>query len=290
MRRLIINADDLGLTPGVNRGILQAHQQGVVTSATLMAAAPATENAATLVASPSKLSVGCHVVLIDGKPVSPPAQVRSLLASSDDGGRFHDSWLKFASASMRGKLSQEEIATEVSAQIATLGALGVYVSHVDTHKHTHALPWVLKPLLRAAHDCGVTAIRNPIAPLHTLAFAHLLRRPKLWKRYGQVRLLQRVARDFQRAVADAGLRTPDGTFGILVTGALDERFFEAIAGSIPDGTWEFVCHPGYCDDDLRGVKTRLQESRATELEVLTSGAARRALDRHGVELISYWEL
>jgi predicted glycoside hydrolase/deacetylase ChbG (UPF0249 family) len=290
VRRLIINADDFGLTPGINRGILRAHQHGVVTSTTMMAAAPATVDAADLVAFAGKLSVGCHIVLIDGHPISPASQVPSLVAKSANGARFYDAWLKFARASMRGKLSQEEIATEVRAQIATLGALGVYVSHVDTHKHTHALPWVLKPLLRAARDCGVTAIRNPIAPLHTLAFTHLLRRPKLWKRYGQVHLLQRVARDFQRAVADAGMRTPDGTLGILVTGAFDERLFEAIAGSIPDGTWEFVCHPGYCDDDLRGVKTRLRESRANELEVLTSDAAQQALDRHGVELISYWEL
>jgi len=290
VRRLIINADDFGLTPGVNRGILKAHLDGVVTSATMMAAAPATEDAAKSLRPASKLSVGCHVVLIDGRPVSRANQVQSLLASTANGARFRDSLADLGAAAVRGKLSEEEIATEVRAQIATLGALGVYVSHVDTHKHAHALPSVLKPLLRAARDCGVRAIRNPLAPLRPLAFAHLLRRPKLWKRYGQVRLLRRVASAFERAVADAGMRTTDGTFGILVTGALDERLFEAIAGSIPDGTWEFVCHPGYCDDDLRGAKTRLRESRATELEVLTSDAARRALERHGVELISYWEL
>jgi len=290
VRRLIINADDLGLTPGVNRGILKAHLEGVVTSTTMMAAAPATEDAAKLIGSAAKLSVGCHVVLIDGRPISPASRVRSLIAPSANGGRFRDGWLDFVTAAMGSKLSDEEIATEVRAQIATLGALGVYVSHVDTHKHTHALSAVLKPLLRAARDCGVRAIRNPVEPPDALKFSNLLRRPRLWARNIAVHLLARVAADFQRAVKSAGLRTPDGTFGIRDTGNFDELAFAQIAHSIPEGTWELVCHPGYCDGELRGVKTRLRESRATELEVLTSDAARHALERHGVELISYWEL
>jgi predicted glycoside hydrolase/deacetylase ChbG (UPF0249 family) len=84
--------------------------------------------------------------------------------------------------------------------------------------------------------------------------------------------------------------TTDGTFGMVVTGALDERLFHTILGSIPPGTWEFVCHPGYNDAELDGVRTRLRESRAKELELLTSAAAREILERNEVELISYREL
>ena len=80
--------------------------------------------------------------------------------------------------------------------------------------------------------------------------AHLFRRPRLWTRYAEIKLLRHYATQFRRAVADAGLATTDGTFGILVTGALDERLFDAIIGSIPEGTWEFVCHPGYVDPAL----------------------------------------
>src|SRR5262249_10307567 len=151
-------------------------------------------------------------------------------------------------------------------------------------------PTVLKTLLRAARDCGVRAIRNPLE--HPLPISAVLRRPQRWKRYLQARILRRIASGigFQQAIADAGLRTPDGTFGITQTGALDERSFEDIVSCIPDGTWEFLCHPGYCDDDLYNVKTRLRESRNIELQVLTSAAARHALERRGVELISYWDL
>ena len=86
------------------------------------------------------------------------------------------------------------------------------------------------------------------------------------------------------------MATPDGTLGIVVTGALDEKLFRAIADSIPEGTWEFVCHPGYNDDDLKSARTRLRESRETELRVLTMPEARELLLHQGIELISYREL
>jgi len=84
--------------------------------------------------------------------------------------------------------------------------------------------------------------------------------------------------------------TPNGTFGIVVTGELDQELFDVIVGCIPDGTWEFVCHPGYDDQELRQVRTRLRASRAEELKILTSPESSEALKRRGVELISYQEL
>ena len=87
-----------------------------------------------------------------------------------------------------------------------------------------------------------------------------------------------------------GFITTDGTLGIEVTGTLDETLFRAIAQSVPDGTWEFVCHPGYNDADLHHAKTRLRESRETELKVLTLPSAHEVLAEGGVELISYREV
>jgi predicted glycoside hydrolase/deacetylase ChbG (UPF0249 family) len=149
---------------------------------------------------------------------------------------------------------------------------------------------ILRPLLRAARSCGVRAVRNPFAPVKPLAFAHLLRRPRLWKRYSEVRALRRLLDNFRSCVQEEQMITTDGTFGIVATGALDVKLFEAIVGCIPEGTWEFVCHPGYDDADLAAVRTRLRASRARELQVLTSEAARAALQQHGVELMSWREL
>jgi predicted glycoside hydrolase/deacetylase ChbG (UPF0249 family) len=172
----------------------------------------------------------------------------------------------------------------------TLQASGVSLSHFDTHKHAHIFPRVLAPLLRAAQSCGVRAVRNPFSPLRPLAVAHLLRRPRLWKRSSQAGVLQVLARRFRRAVREAGMLTTDGTVGIAATGCLDQALFAAIVGSLPEGTWEFVCHPGYSDEDLSSVRTRLRASRAKELAVLTSPDARECLQQHGVQLISYRDL
>ena len=84
--------------------------------------------------------------------------------------------------------------------------------------------------------------------------------------------------------------TPDGTVGIVATGAMDASLFESIVNSLPEGTWELVCHPGYNDADLGSIRTRLRESRAQELEILTSPEARKILAHSGVRLISYREL
>jgi chitin disaccharide deacetylase len=290
VRRLIINADDFGFTSGVNRAIVEAHSHGVVTSSTLMANGPAYAEAVQLAKTLPKLSIGCHVVLIDGQPVLPRDRVLTLTDKSSSLPRFRDGIKTFAARAIAARLSSEEITAEVTAQICKLQSAGISVSHVDSHKHTHLFPAVLKPLLRAAAACGVRALRNPFGPRWPLRSGQLLARPSLWTRFAEVRVLNRFAGKFREAVDQQGFVTPDGTLGIEVTGVLDETLFLAIAASIPDGTWEFVCHPGYNDADLRTANTRLRASRETELSVLTLPAARALLSREGIDLISYHDL
>ena len=286
MRRLIVNADDFGFTSGVNRAIVEAHANGIVTSSTLMANGKAFAEAAEMAKTLPKLSVGCHVVLIDGEPILDSQKVPSLTASN----RFRDGIKGFAARALSGRIAGGEIAVEASAQIRKIQSAGITVSHIDTHKHTHLFPQILRPLLRAAADCGVKAVRNPFGPRFPLRSGQLLARPNLWTRYAEVRILRRFAGSFHDAVKRQGFVTPDGTLGIEVTGTLDEQLFQAIAGSIPEGTWEFVCHPGYNDRDLQTASTRLRESREAELRVLTLPAARELLAREGIQLISYRDL
>ena len=288
MRRLIVNADDFGLTAGVNRAIVEAHTHGIVTSSTLMANGPAFDDAVRLAETAPQLSVGCHVVLIDGEPVLDAKRLPSITSAS--GTRFRDELKSFAIRALAGRLDPGEIEAEASAQIRKLQSSGISVSHVDTHKHTHLFPAVLRPLLRAAQVCGVRTIRNPFGPRKPLKSGALLTRPNLWTRYAEVRILSTLATKFRDAVRREGVVTPDGTLGIVVTGALDEKLFRGIAAIIPEGAWEFVCHPGYNDDDLKSAKTRLRASRETELRILTMPQARELLLQQGIELISYRDL
>lgn len=290
MRRLIINADDFGLTNGINRAIVEAHARGIVTSATLMANGAALDAATELVASHSNLSVGCHVVLVDGKPILAPEKIATLVENKGSEKQLRQKLGGLAANALLGRLDPAHIEAEATAQIRLLQEKGISVTHFDTHKHTHIFPPVLRPLLRAAKACGIGALRNPFGPRLPLSLRALRQRPNLWKRFLEVRVLSNFASSFRRTVAQFGLRTPDGSFGVVSTGALDSELFAAIVNCIPDGTWEFVCHPGYNDSELAGVRTRLRESRPKELEVLTSAAAREALDRRGIQLISYREL
>jgi len=284
VRRLIVNADDFGLTSGVNRAIVEAHRQGIVTSATLMANGSAFDDALQTAQSTSQLSIGCHIVLVDGTPVSDPSQVSTLVTTP---GILCDSLSNFALRAISGAVNPTEIEAEAIAQIRKLQAAGVTVSHIDTHKHTHMIPRVLRPLLSAARTCGIRAVRNPFGVLH---FSSLLGRPRLWKQYSKLAILNRFGNGFRKTVAKAGLVTPDGTLGIVATGSLDDRLFADILNTLPDGTWELVCHPGYNDADLDRVRTRLRASRAVELRLLTSPEIRETLTRRGIQLISYHEL
>ncbi|MGO9520103.1 MAG: carbohydrate deacetylase [Candidatus Korobacteraceae bacterium] len=295
MRRLIINADDFGMSAGINRGIAEAQQRGIVTSTTLMANSSAFDEAVGLACSLTTnnphFSVGCHVVLLDGDPVLPADRVLSLLQpGSRNGDHFRVKLNDFVIASFRGKLQPDEIEAEASAQIQRLQAAGVQPSHFDTHKHAHMFPAILRPLLRAARARNVPAVRNPFGQVWPLPLGEVLRRRELWKRFAQLNVLRNFAARFRREVEAHGLRTTDGSVAVLVTGALDLKLFSKITENIPEGTWEFVCHPGYNDADLGKIRTRLRQSRVQELELLTSPGAREALESRGIELISYREL
>ena len=274
----------------MNRAIVEAHTHGVVTSSTLMANGPAFAEAVELVKTVPRLSVGCHVVLIDGQPVLEAEKIPTLTTGNSKAARFRDGLKVFAARALAGHLSAEGIEAEVAAQIRKLQSAGITVSHVDTHKHTHLFPGVLQPMLRAAAACGVKAVRNPFGPRRPLCSDQLFARPGLWTRYIEMRALSRFAGKFREAVDRQNFVTPDGTLGIEVTGSLDETLFRAIAQNIPDGTWEFVCHPGYNDSDLQSAKTRLRASRETELRVLTLPGVRELLAQEGVTLISYNDL
>jgi predicted glycoside hydrolase/deacetylase ChbG (UPF0249 family) len=309
VRRLIVNADDFGLTAGVNRGILEAHAGGVVSSATLMANGAAFADAVTAARSTPNLSVGCHVVLVDGTPVSPPGALDTLLAiRSAEPEKFYSSLSAFAARAMLGGFDRDQLVAEVTAQIRKIQAAGLEVTHLDSHKHAHIFPEILAALLRAARICGVRAIRNPIVPINAIPARQFKGKPRLWKRYGQVRMLHSFSRQFRERTKRAGLLTPDGVVGIIETGSLGTRDDSKDASSrdstvgspgssllrqtlacLPEGTWEFVCHPGYSDADLRATGTRLVDSRDEERRLLTSPKLRQFLEEQKIRVIGYRE-
>lgn len=267
MSRLIVNADDFGLTPGVNRAIAELHQLGVLTSATLMARAAATDEAIDIARSTPKLGVGCHVVLVDGTPVS--SDLKTLAPS----GAFFPTLGDFLKRLLTGRIDQAEIEAEACAQIQSLQSRGVHLDHIDTHKHTHMFPRVLRPVLRAARSCEIRNVRNPFEPVWSTAVTS----GAPWVRRCEVRMLRLLSRSFRNIVAEEGCFTTGGSLGVLATGTLDQRTVEAMVRAVPssNSVYELVTHPGYNDADLARAHTRLLASRDTErnaLQVLRSFA------------------
>jgi hopanoid biosynthesis associated protein HpnK len=283
--RLIINADDFGLTTGVNRAIADAGRSGGLTSATIMANARAFPETVAIAKNLPGLGTGCHVVLIDGEPLT--GNLPSLAPSH---GLFRSSLKDFAHAAWQGKIAEDEVQREVEAQVRKIQSTGVAVTHVDSHKHTHMFPSILRPMLRAARACGVRAVRNPFEPRRTWPAGLVATTPGLWLRSAGVAAFGFFGPVFRKAIQEEGMVTTDGTVGIAATGMLDQKVLLAILRALPEGIWELVCHPGYADDDLRAAGTRLVQSRQVELEALTSRETKLALRAHGISLISYADL
>lgn len=264
MGRLIVNADDFGLTAGVNRAIVELYREGVLTSTTLMANAAATVDALALARSNPGLGIGCHVVLADGEPVLPPNEVPTLIDRRT--GCFPPKLTTFLRRLFTGQIRSAEIEAEAAAQIASLQSRGLQLTHVDTHKHTHMFPAVLRPVLRAARAAGIQAIRNPFEPewaVRATPRASVVRSAEVWA-------LRRFGPYFQRVLAEEGFSTTDGTIAVAATGVVNAGTVRSLLGRLPEGTWELVTHPGYNDADLAKVRTRLRASRDIERVALSA--------------------
>lgn len=279
VKRLIVNADDFGLTSGVNRAIVELNRRKTLTSATLMAHAFATDEAISLVRTTPTLGVGCHVVLVDGEAILAASQLPTLVDSTT--GHFRSTLGKFVRDLFQRRIRSSEIQAEAAAQIDRVQSLGIALTHIDTHKHTHMFPHVLRPILRAAGAAGIRTIRNPFEPPWSqkgTPNAPFLRR-------AQVLLLHTMEKTFRRIVAEEGFTTTDGSIGVLATGTLDANTLSSLLRAMPDGTFELVTHPGYNDTDLARAGTRLLASRETEFAAL-----RNASFPSDIELIHFGQL
>jgi chitin disaccharide deacetylase len=216
-----------------------------------------------------------------------------LAIRSADPDKFYSSLSAFAARAMLGGFDRDQLVAEVTAQIRKIQATGLQVTHLDTHKHAHIFPEILVALLRAARICGVRAIRNPIVPVKALPARLFKGNRDLWKRYGQVRMLHTFSGQFRQRTKRAGLLMPDGVIGVIETGSAESSGYSSLLrqtlASLPEGTWELVCHPGYNDADLRAVRTRLLDSREDERRLLTSPDLRKFLEEQKFRVISYRE-
>jgi predicted glycoside hydrolase/deacetylase ChbG (UPF0249 family) len=265
LKRLVVNADDFGFTRDVNLGIIEAHRRGILTAATLMANGAAFEHAVELARDNPQLDVGCHLVLVGGRSVSNPTQelpasVRELMLTR-----------------------RLDVRAELAAQIEKILEAGVRPYHLDTHKHTHLYPPVLGAVAGLSQRFGIPWVRRPFDfPLSAAGAS--------WAQRAISRCLSTLRVRMHRVLAAHGCRTTDFFAGFQLTGRFHTRELTGLIRSLPQGTTEFMTHPGFCTDELRRARTRLKESRQRELEALTSDEVRQAIEEEGVELSGFRQL
>jgi predicted glycoside hydrolase/deacetylase ChbG (UPF0249 family) len=284
-RRLVVNADDLGLTVAVNDGIFDAHELGILTSASLFANAPATADAIRRAGSHPSLGIGAHLALVDGAPTLPPKQVPTLVA---DDGRFPRSWRPFIVACLRGRVSLAAVELELIAQIERLQRAGVKLTHLDAHKHVHAYPPVFAVVARLAARFGIPVVRVPYerwTRTPWLGGGPDARRIAPAQAFLDAAMWPWAHRDY-RTAASLELRTPR-FIGRIHTGVLNRSTLHALLRATAPGVTELMVHPGYVDDALRRTATRLLESREQELDLLCSTETRALLAGAHIHLVRH---
>lgn len=283
-RRLIISADDFGMSPAVNAGVIRAHRDGVLTETSLMMRGAAVEDAVALARATPTLGVGLHLTLLQGTCTAPPAELPALV---DADGRFPDNpvWTGMRYFFTPGARAQ--VRREIIAQLDAFAATGLPLSHVDGHLTIHMHPVALEVLLEVAPRYGLRALRLPNDPL-----ADALR----WDRRAAARKLFEaaafggLARWARPRVARAGLRHPDRVYGMHQTGHVDEAYLLHLAATLPPGDSEVYAHPAAAvDAEARRWRPPDYASEA-ELAALCSPRVRAAFEAAGIELIRYSDL
>jgi predicted glycoside hydrolase/deacetylase ChbG (UPF0249 family) len=287
VKSLIVNADDLGWTEGVNRGILEAFQHGIVTSASLLANGAAFGGGVEAARSAPGLGVGVHLNLSDGPPLANPQTVPTLLNKRSE---FAGGPERLLLRRARRGLLLAEVETEWDAQIRKVRDAGIAPTHLDGHKHVHMLPGLFEIALKLAKRHGIGAIRVSLEASSlraALASGAKQNSGVVLKQGVQARGLKLLARGARAQAGRAGISTADYFCGIAQTGELTREGVEQFLKSLPAGTTELMCHPGYADAALQKTPTRLQLSRETELHILTDTGIRNLVASLGIRLIDY---
>jgi predicted glycoside hydrolase/deacetylase ChbG (UPF0249 family) len=259
LRLLVVNADDFGFTRDVNRGIVEAHRNGILTATTLMACGDAFDDAVRLARENPTLDIGCHLVLV-GSPGFPDTVSQLILA-----------------------VRKMPVYDLLAAQIRKIVEAGIAPTHLDTHKHTHLLPPVLEAVARLSQEFRIPWVRRPFDfPMEAGGIG--------WSKRAVSSAFGVVRGRFQKVLGRHACRSTDHFAGFKVTGNYDAAYLERLIRELPEGSTEFMCHPGICTDELRSQRTRLKESREAELRALTSPSVRRAMEEQNVRLVSYRDL
>ncbi len=279
MKRLIVNADDFGLSPEVNAGIIRAHRDGILRSASLMVAEPAARAAADMARDNPALDVGLHAVVCRGRSLLDASRLGAAVSAS---GEFIDSPVGagmryFFDRSMRAAMT-DELRAQVERHLELVG----YLNHIDGHLNFHVHPLFADILVDLAVEYKVPCIRLPRERVLTTL---RLRRDHAPRKLVESIIFRTLSRRTSRMMANRGLASTDALFGLHQSGHLSEDYIVGVLDRVRDGTTELYFHPAA---DIGGTPPAAEAQ--LEVEILTSPRVRESIARNEIELITFAEL
>jgi hopanoid biosynthesis associated protein HpnK len=282
-RRLIVSGDDFGAAPEVNAAVIRAHREGILTSTSLMVRGDAAAEAVALARATPSLAVGRHLVLVQGRPAAPAAEIPALVARN---GAFRDapvaSGIRFAWTAI-AHAGRVQLRREIMAQLDSFAASGLPLAHVDGHLNMHLHPMVLPILLDVAPRYGIHAVRL----LHENVRAALAHdRRHAGRKIAEGLAFNTLAAWAAPRLRAAGIRVADRVYGLHQTGHIDEHYILALIARLPAGLTELYCHPSLGVSSMLAPYQRGYD-HAGELAALTSERVRDALRAAAIELVSY---
>ena len=275
--KLIVNADDFGLSSEINRAVLKAHREGVLTSASLIAGAKAFDEAVAIARENPRLAVGLHVVAVDGPAVLPRSRIPRLV---NEHGMFPNDPVGLGMRYVLSAAAREELAAELRAQFERFAATGLKLSHVDGHQHMHMHPVVFGMILPLARRFGAAGFR---VPRDELSIALRLDRRKAARKMGWTLIFGLLSRYCQGRVCAGGFAMVDRTYGFMQTGQMHSAYVGAVLRQMRSKCAEMYFHPRIgARDDYFGANP-------DDLESLLSRNVRQIIEQRGIELTSYVE-
>jgi chitin disaccharide deacetylase len=274
-KRLIINADDFGLGPAINRGVMEGFENGIITNTSLSSCGAAFDEAIEFARRRSNLGVGIHLTLNEECPVSHKDNIKSLL----DG----DSFLNFSAFLKRFfscRIVLEEVRLEFESQMQRFIKTGIKPTHLDSHKHIHMLPGIFEIVLGLAKKYNIRSVR-----FSRSAMFDILKSQRFFRAFGVFGLSILAVLQLPK-IREYSIAVPDNCYGLIESGSLDEKQVCYILKHIRHGASEIFCHPA--DSGIKGDS--LGYNRKNELKAFTSYSVKELIRKLDIKLIRYDEI
>jgi len=276
MKRLIVSADDFGLTKTINQGIAGACRDGIVTSVNLIPTGEAFADAVRLMKDLGLGEAGAHLAFTETSPLAGARGIRTLITLD---GRFHKNRNLFLLRFLAGRIDLDELYRELKSQMDVIAMAGLRITDLSSHEHLHMIPAVLDIFIKLAKEYDVPAIRFPHSDWSALTGMEAA--------YRRI-ILAFFEKGVGSSLRAAGMIFPDHFRGLLDSGRMTEEALLAAIRSLDEGTTELVCHPGLLGPEVR-ERYGFHMNCETELSALTSARVKELLRERDITLIRYGE-